>query len=161
MTHHREDEGWWSRNKGWALPTCGCGGCLGVILLFVLLFLGVFGTIFGSLRSSEPVKEAISRAEVHPVVVEHLGTPIEAGWFMNGSISLAGDSGYADIAVPLSGPGGSAQIHVVAKKEAGRWQYQRMECEILGVEERIDLLALPEELPPEELPASSGALEGD
>ena len=59
-------------------------------------------------------------------VIAALGSPVEAGWLMTGSIKTENNSGSANITVPISGPKQSARIAVIAYKSGGRWSYTQM-----------------------------------
>lgn len=138
---------WWSRNWKWAVPV----GCL-VLLLPLLALTGFVGAIlaivFGTIKSTDVYEEALARARSSPAAIEALGQPIEDGWLMGGNIQVNGPSGSADISIPLEGPKGEGDLYVVASKSAGRWEYQTLELEVDGREDRIDLLAeLPAEVP--------------
>jgi hypothetical protein len=130
---------WWSRNWKWAAPV----GCL-VLLLPLLALTGFVGAIlaivFGTIKSTDVYEEALSLARSNPAVLEALGQPVEDGWWMSGQINTSGPSGSADIAIPLHGPKGKGTLYAVATKSAGRWEYQTLELEVRGRDERIDLL---------------------
>jgi hypothetical protein len=70
-----------------------------------------------------------------------LGTPIEEGWMVSGSINTSTTSGDADLAVPISGPKGRGKIFVTAHKSSGAWEYQVMLAAIDGSDQRINLLS--------------------
>jgi hypothetical protein len=72
--------------------------------------------------------------------VQHLGAPINEGWFVSGSINVSAGSGDADLSVPISCPKGKGTVYVKAQKTAGRWDYSLMQATIEGSGERIDLL---------------------
>ena len=57
----------------------------------------------------------------HPAVVEVTGEPIEAGWLVSGNIQINGQTGRADLSIPISGPRGGGQLQVEATKNAGEW----------------------------------------
>ena len=129
--------GWWSRNWIWvlivALATpivlgCGC---------FSIIFFG----LSASFKTSEVYQQGLARAQANEEVQAKIGEPIEAGFFTSGSIEISGASGRADMAIPISGPKGSATIHAVANKSAGRWSFTTLEVAVNGAASRIDLLA--------------------
>lgn len=93
----------------------------------------------GSIKSSTAYEMAISRATENETVLEALGEPIEAGFFVSGSIQTSGGSGNADLSIPISGPKGEATLYVTANKEAGEWIPQTM---IVQLEEapRVNLM---------------------
>src|SRR4051812_28877526 len=131
---------WWSRHWKWVVPVgcltplLVCGG--GVTLLVVL--------VFGTLKSSDAYREAVDRAKASAAVQELLGTPIQEGFWVGGSINVSGASGNADLSIPLSGPKGSATLHAVATKSAGRWEFSTLEVAATGSDARIDLLSRPD-----------------
>jgi len=115
----------------------GCG------VLFVggiAFFAFVFFIVFASMRSAAPYQDSVAYAKVDPRVIQALGAPVEPGLFISGSINTSGQSGSADIDIPLKGSKQNGSLHVVGTKEGGRWTYTRM---IVTPDkgEPIDLLA--------------------
>ena len=128
--------GWWARNWKWAVPAGSVAlvaGFAGVIVLFI-------SAIFGLIRGSEVYQTAVTEARLAPAVVTALGTPIEEGFFVQGNIEVSPQTGYADLAIPLEGPGGTATIFVEAEKQGGEWAYGTLEVVVHASRERIDLL---------------------
>lgn len=107
-----------------------------LVLAFVWVVIGLMG-------NSTPAKESIARAQPNPAVVELLGTPVQRGWFVLGSINLSNDTGHADLTLPIHGSRGKAEIHVIADKEFGRWTYQEMKVGSDSNNNTIDLLGGP------------------
>lgn len=99
----------------------------------------LFTTVMGLMKSSEPFKVAISRANASQEVQAALGTPIESGFFVTGNVTTTGSGGSAGILIPISGPKGEGSLHVEANKSAGTWTYTTLEAQIPGQSERIDL----------------------
>lgn len=130
-------EGWFRRNWKWAVPV----GCLGMLVLFLGGIALLVTFVFGIIKQADVYSDALERARATPAVVEALGTPLEEGVFVSGSIKVNGSSGDADLAIPLSGPNGEGTLYVVAEKSAGQWEYRRLELETDAG--RIDLLATP------------------
>jgi len=95
--------------------------------------------VMGALKSSDVYTEALKRAQQNDEVKALLGEPIEAGFWVAGSIQVSNGSGNADITIPLSGPKGSATLHAVATKTAGVWQYSTLEVAPKDAGARIDL----------------------
>jgi len=131
---------WWNRNWKWAVPVgcitplvC-CGGFVGVILTIV----------FGAMKSSDVYKDSVSRATADVRVKDLLGEPIEPGLFVTGNINVNNNSGEADLSIPLSGPKGSATLHVVAEKTDGKWESSVLEVQPATGGPAIDLLEEPE-----------------
>jgi len=132
---------WWSRNWKWVVPV----GCLTLVLVCGGLPTLLFFVIVGSIKSSDAYTEALAKAKANEEVKTLLGEPIEAGFWVNGSIEVSGPSGKADLAIPISGPKGSATLYVVATKTAGKWQYSKLEVAPKDSGARIDLLPKPDQ----------------
>jgi len=138
----------WHQNP-WAW--CGCGCCLGVILVPLLLGSLGIGGAFWALRKTTIQAEALDLAKANPQVVERLGEPLEIGWLMSGNISFENDEGSADYSIPISGPNGKGKLFVEAYREDSEWVFEELFVRIDG--DRIDLVggnALP-------LPADAAA----
>ena len=132
-----QESNWFGRNWKWAVPV----GCLGILIagcVFVVLLVSV---VFGFIKSSDAYTEAVSRAQASPAVAEALGTPIEPGFFVTGNINVSGSSGQADLAIPISGPKGSATLYAQATKSAGQWSYSLLQVSVSATDEQINLLA--------------------
>lgn len=119
---------WWSRNWKWCVPVLAAL-LLGLFAAFVG---GILALVFGALRSAEPYRHALERAQHDPAVVAALGEPIQPGWFVQGSISSNGGRGNADLAIPLDGPRGDGTLYVVAEKRAGEWRYETLAVNVDG-----------------------------
>jgi uncharacterized integral membrane protein len=126
---------WWQRNWKWFVPVA----CLGALALFAAFIVLIVTIVFGMVKSSDVYKEALATAQSHPAVVKALGSPIEAGIFVMGSINVSGPSGKADLAIPISGPSGKGTIYARASKAANRWTFSQLVVEIKATKERIDL----------------------
>lgn len=126
------EKGWWERNWKWAVPAF-------VVVSVGALVWALVGFVMGAFRSSYVYQEALARARAHPAVVGQLGTPIEPGRFVSGSLSVSGASGDADLAIPISGPKGRGTLYVRASKRAGEWHFTML---LFAPESgpRIDLL---------------------
>jgi hypothetical protein len=130
---------WFARNWKWFIPTV-----ILVPLLLLALFIGViFSAVFGMMKSSEPYQHAVAAASQDARVSSQLGTPVKPGWYATGNVNISGDSGDADIAIPLNGTLHHGTVYVAARKSGGVWSYQRLEVEIEGVPDRINLLPTP------------------
>ncbi len=57
----------------------------------------------------------------HKEVVQLIGSPIEAGFFVSGGIRVSGSGGQASLQYSVSGPKGTAEAYVVAVKKKGKW----------------------------------------
>ena len=127
---------WWSRHWKWIVPLVVltpvliCGGAVTLLVKMVL----------GEVRGITPYHLALERAEADPEVINAIGTPIEPGFFFNGSYQVSGQSGHADLSIPVNGPRGHAVVDVVAIKHQGRWIYETMHVTIGRTGQRVDLL---------------------
>ena len=123
----------------WVWIGLGCGiAFLGLIAFIVF----VFFIAAGAMRGSEPYKEAMRRAQSDPRVIEALGTPVKPGMLVSGTTSFNNDDGSAKLDIPISGPKGSAKLHVTATKTDGKWYYNRIVV-TRGNEPEIDLMTSP------------------
>jgi hypothetical protein len=108
----KQTKAWWRRNWKWLLPASALGAAgLAVVLAFFGVIALIVVSALGTVRFSGACTAAITRAAADPVVVEALGSPIQKGWLVGGTL----DPGRcADLTIPVSGPKGSATIHVKA-----------------------------------------------
>ncbi len=96
---------------------------------------------FGAIKSSDVYTQALERAKSSEEVQAALGTPVEDGWFVSGSINISGSSGDADFAIPLSGPNGSATSMSSPRSRRMRWRFSTLDVAVKDSADRIDLLA--------------------
>lgn len=122
---------------------------LGIFLLVALFVVAIFWAIFGAMKSSEPYQHAVWAATHDPRVQARLGAPVKPGWLFGGSINVAGDSGQADLTIPVEGANGKGTVYVVARKSEGQWTYQTLAVRLEGSAERLDLLRSPGPTPRE------------
>ncbi|MBW4530201.1 MAG: cytochrome c oxidase assembly factor 1 family protein [Aphanothece saxicola GSE-SYN-MK-01-06B] len=127
---------WWARNWKWLVPAgclTGVAGLAGFIALIV-------GLVFGLIKSTTPYQQALARAQKDPVVISRLGTPINGGLLVSGSVNLSGGTGQANLAIPLQGSKGSGTLYVEARQSAGTWTYSTLTVRPDGPGEPISLL---------------------
>jgi|SRR5579859_25556 len=123
-----QKSGWWSRNWKWFVPT----------LFFVIFVLplamcgGIVYFVMSTLKNSEVARESIARAQSNAVLMEKLGTPIQMGAWIGGSVNAASADGRANLVIPISGPKGKGTLMVFARKTAGEWHYLTMYVMIQG-----------------------------
>lgn len=117
------------------MPAC----IVTLIGMIVGFFFLIFTTVFGLMKSSEPYKFAMSRANSSAEIRTALGSPIEPGMMMSGNISTTNSSGHASMAIPISGPKGEGTLHVEADRSGGIWTYNTLEVHIPGQPAKIDL----------------------
>lgn len=130
---------WLQKNLLWVLPA----GCLSIVLAFAGLVAAIVLVVFATLKSSDIYQQALTLARADPRVIELLGTPIEAGWYVLGNMEDT-RSGQADLIIPISGSKGSGQVFVTAKKIGGEWVYSSLAMAPQTGRE-INLLATPDD----------------
>jgi hypothetical protein len=92
------------------------------------------------MRASWAYSEGFRRACESKDVAAELGMPIQAGWFITGTINVSDSMGDANLNIPLSGSKNGGTLHVVAHKIRGDWQFECVELEIIGQSHTIDCL---------------------
>ena len=132
------------QNTWWSIP----GGCLMLLVLFVMGSLVVVGLVQFSLSRSGAYKQAVERTRNNPAAITQLGSPIRAGWFTSGNVKVYGNTGEAQLIIPVSGPQNHGTIFAIAHKEAGPWQFSSLQLAVPGRKERIDLLQPPAQVAP-------------
>lgn len=132
----------------WRWVALGCGiAVVGLIAFATVVFVG----ITAAMRSSAAYQDAMERVRTDPRVAAALGTPIEPGWLITGSVNTENDSGNANVSFKVHGPKGKATVYVVGTKERGRWTYSSM---VLTPESGPEIDLLSEESPGTAPPAS-------
>jgi hypothetical protein len=129
----QQRKSWWGRNWLWFLPVICLTTLVMVAALLGVLFLGYLG-ITSTLRSSDAYVQAMAAARKDPRVVAALGTPIQAGTFLSGNISVRHDwnggtsasSGKTDMVIPIYGPKGTARIYLIAAMSGGKWTFSKL-----------------------------------
>lgn len=115
-----------SKNK-WVL--FGCGGCLGLLVLLGLAGAGIFWFAMGALKKTDVFAETLKRAQASSEVQQALGSPVDTGWMLQGSMNVNNGDGVADLTVPLKGSKAEGSVRVKATKSASTpWQYTVMEA---------------------------------
>jgi hypothetical protein len=104
----------------------GAIGCVVILLLGGAFIAVVVGIAFGAIRSTTVYKQARDRAVVDSRVAAALGTPVEAGWWVTGSVHEGNGTGGATIKFPISGPRGKATVDADATLERDSWTYTRL-----------------------------------
>lgn len=119
--------------------SCIVSAVFGVLILGCML--AILLVVFNMLRSSDVVTAAVARAEADSRAVAALGTPLEVGWLITGSMNTdAAGGGSASLSVPVSGPQGKGTLHLLANKSGGKWQFSSLTLTIAANDETLDLL---------------------
>ena len=130
------ERSWLERHPRWKIP-------LGLVIGAVLLFgftIGVMTLVVTTLRHSEVYQQAFARASASPQVRASLGDPLQARWLIAGKLNVNGNSGNANLSIPIDGPKGSGAIRVVALKSEGVWRFEELQVRVDGQRQCIDLL---------------------
>lgn len=69
-----------------------------------------------------------------------VGQPVEKGWLITGSIQVSPGFGYAELAIPVSGPKGKGTVYALAVKRAGIWNLTFLQFGADGESRRLELL---------------------
>jgi hypothetical protein len=93
----------------------------------------------GTFKSSPVYLEAMKAAQADPTVVQALGTPIQSGLFVSGTIEEQGISGDATLTIPISGPHGSGTLYASARKGNGVWRFYTLAVQVDGQDQMIAL----------------------
>ena len=127
---------WFNRNWKWVVSVA----CVLMVAIIGGFIFAVFMLVSRLMHSSGSYQQAMARARQDSTVIAALGTPIEDGFWMTGKISENGDSGNANLQIPLSGPKGDAMLYLTARKSAGVWSYSHLQVRIDSTNQQIDLL---------------------
>lgn len=115
---------------------------IAIALLAVAVLVGIFCAIFFSiasaLKSSDAYQMAVAKVMANPEAVGALGMPIEAGIPL-GSINISGGSGAADLSFSVKGSRARGMVYLEATRNLGKWKLGRIELQVDGREDRIDL----------------------
>src|SRR5699024_4457744 len=106
--------------------------------LVAAFVLGIFLSVQTILENSGAYRLTVQTVRHDPRAQQLLGQPITAGSPM-GSVSLSGSNGRARLRFEVTGPEGSATIHVLALKSRGQWRVLRAILVDEDSGQRIDL----------------------
>ena len=126
-----------SRNWKWAVPLLVCA----YIVLMVVTIGGFLWGISRGIKSSGAYKLALQRAQADKRVAEVIGSPVKEGWYVTGQIHVNGPGGKAELAFPIAGSTGKAEVFVQAHKTMGEWHLDDLVVEFENPRKRIDLLS--------------------
>ena len=90
--------------------------------LAVLFVIPLFFAVDEMMRRSDAYKLTLNTAQASPCVTKALGSPLEPGWMMGGSITESSIEGFAELRIPIRGPKGKGNLDVQAKKVSGNWR---------------------------------------
>ena len=126
------------RRRSWGkIVALGCGA---LALIGVLVVVGILVMVTGAVKRSDVYRQAMQQAQESPAAVAALGEPIEAGWWVSGSVQTSGSAGTASLSIPVSGPRGEGKLMGEAVKTADTWGFTQLRLAVEG-SQTIDLLA--------------------
>lgn len=104
----------------------------------IVLFVALFFSIMAAMKNSEAYKLGYEKLQSNSEAMNILGAPITTGFPM-GSIEISGPKGKADFSFSVEGSKSKGTMHLDAIKDLGVWKINRIELEIEGHPNRIDL----------------------
>lgn len=107
----------------------GLIGCGIATVLLGLVVVVVLGIAVAAIKSTDAYKEARTRATTDRRVIEALGSPVEAGFFVSGNAKVENRAGTAVMTFPISGPKGKATVRAEATLDGEGWHYSILQVE--------------------------------
>lgn len=104
----------------------GACGCITALIIVAAGIAGIVLIVFGMVKSSDVYAGARREAARDPRVIEALGAPVHAGWWVTGSVHVDNGEGNADFHFPLIGSKSRGQVHAVATRDNGAWHYSEL-----------------------------------
>lgn len=102
------------------------------------LVIAVFWSVMAALKHSDVYLMGVAKLQSNTQAVAVLGAPVSTGIPM-GNIEVTGTKGKADIAFSADGTKARGTVYLDATKDLGRWTIERIELQVNGRPERIDL----------------------
>lgn len=133
-----QQQSWFGRNWKWLVPV----GCLVPVLCCGTFGASVFFGVTRVIQGSGAFREGLTRASANEDVKALLGTPLEPGMTVQGSLN----NGVANFDAAIKGPKGDGTLHVEAREGGGAVTFQALEVRAQG--KVIDLLKRPAGPPP-------------
>ena len=128
MNYTTQQPSWFRRNWIWLFGLVGGGMLLAFLVALPALY------------NSDATRLALQRAQSNPIVMQRLGAPIDAGWFVKGNLEIHSSGGTADLEIPVSGPKGSGTLYASATKSGDNWRLLTLQFSAIGDARREDLL---------------------
>lgn len=119
----------------------------GIFFIFAIIAL-TFALIFGIvslMKSSDAYKMTMAEIRKNTEVIEMLGEPIEAGWFVTGQLKIGQNGkGSANYIIPISGPKGDGKAISVVVKTNNVWQIKHLTVQIENSNKIIKIIGKKE-----------------
>ncbi len=126
---------WFGRNWFWVVPV----GCLVPVVVCCGGIALIVPFAFGVIKDSQIYKDAVAQAKNDPAVTNALGAPVDADWWVGGQWNDAGDTGTAELMIPLKGSKGSGILYADGTKAGGKWTLNTMRLEVQSSGEKINV----------------------
>ena len=98
-----------------------------VVLMGVFwVFSMVYNAKSRTLKEMKPYVDAMKMVKDNEALVVHLGEPIEDGFLPEGTFSVNGDNGVANLTIQLSGPNNSGELWIDATRQNALWKYNNL-----------------------------------
>ncbi len=114
------------KKKRWKLPVIIVTAVLALIIILAIIAVNAGRS---ALRSSPVYTETLNFLYANPEAVSYLGEPIELGRGVNGSISTSGNTGEADLEIPVSGSLNKGTVYAQATLADGWWNYSLLDLQ--------------------------------
>ena len=109
-----------------------------IYIVSIGLVVVLFISVMGAMKNTEPYKLGVEKLKSNPEAVNVLGEPITTGFPM-GNIEISGPSGKAVLSFSVEGSKSKGTVYLDAIKDFGKWKINRIELEVEGREDRINL----------------------
>lgn len=109
-----------------------------VYALMIASLVGLFFLVSSLLKSSDAYQLGLAKLHANAEAMAVLGPPISTG-MVQGSIETSGPTGSAKISFSVKGQNAQGTVYLDAQKDLGQWKANRIELEIDGRQNRIDL----------------------
>jgi hypothetical protein len=108
----------------------------GLIFLFVVVP-SCFAVPMTIMKQSQAYEMSLASIRADASVREAIGSPIETGLVVTGSVNISGPSGSAALQYSVKGPAGEGDARVIAAKSVGEWQLQTVVVDLDATGKRI------------------------
>jgi hypothetical protein len=134
-----QQKSWWGRNWVWVVPV----GCLLPLVLVGGCTVGVVLFVFNMIKSSDVYVDSLNAIRANADVQAALGEPITPGIIVAGNVQMTNNTGHADFTYDVSGPKGSATVHVVADLQNNVWNYTKNQVTVHSNNTQLEAPVVP------------------
>lgn len=112
------------------MPVISCCGCISLLTVFGL----------NTLKATPSYTQALQQVENDDRVTAALGTPLEPVFLLMGEYNIVNGNINADMMYDVTGPSGSASVHLIATETNGQVDFSVLTVRIHATGETINLL---------------------